>query len=180
MVDTEVWRPVVGYEGLYDVSNKGRVLSKARVVEHSGHPRRVQEKVLKASPDSAGYPVVTLSVHGETNKVRVHVIEMAAFFGPCPQGQRVLHWDDNPGNNAITNLRYGTQLENLLDCVRNGHHASTRKTRCSNGHEFTAANTRIFTPKNGRPRRVCVKCKQKHTAATALRRKQERRLKRAA
>ena len=70
-----------------------------------------------------------------------------AFIGPRPEGQGVRHLDDNKRNNALTNLVYGTGVENQADSIRNGTNACIRKTHCKYGHEYTPENT--FWIKNG-------------------------------
>lgn len=50
----------------------------------------------------------------------VHRLVAAAFLGPCPAGQEVMHKDDNPGNARLDNLSYGTHLENVRDAVAKG------------------------------------------------------------
>lgn len=116
----ELWLPVVGYEGLYEVSSFGRVLSVERTINRAGHAYRVRERILKAGPNKFGYPQVTLSKDGNTQPGQlVHWLVMQAFTGPVPEGKEVLHWDDNPSNNHLSNLRYGTRQENVDDKVRN-------------------------------------------------------------
>ena len=45
---------------------------------------------------------------------------LEAFVGPCPDGMECCHYDDNPYNNILSNLRWGTDQDNALDKVRNG------------------------------------------------------------
>lgn len=73
---------------------------------------------------SGKYPAVTLrDSSGQGRSHRVHVLVALAFLGPCPQGMEVLHWDDDPMNKKLSNLRYGTRGDNLRDAVRNGRKA---------------------------------------------------------
>src|SRR5690606_11217835 len=87
---------------------------------------------------------------------RVHRLVMEAFVGPLPEGMEVRHLDDDPDNNALSNLVYGTRSENLEDRVRLGTHHHARKTHCTHGHPFSPENTYI-TP---RKTRVCRTCKR--------------------
>lgn len=104
----ERWLDVVGYEGLYRVSDLGRV---------SG-PRR---RVLAAPPNRRGYPQVGLYKAGQRRRtVFVHQLVAAAFIGPRPEGQECLHRDGDSGNPVLSNLRYGTHSDNLLDAVAHG------------------------------------------------------------
>lgn len=128
----EEWRGVVGHPG-YEVSNFGRVRSLDRVKEYERRDhysgaiirvrRRHKGKVLAPGTVKSGHQLVVL--HGES--VCVHVLALEAFVGPCPLGMECCHWDDDPANNRIDNLRWGTRADNLADYVRNrGHHQNRR------------------------------------------------------
>lgn len=67
-----------------------------------------------------GYPIVRITIDGKPTDHRLHRLILEAFRGPCPVGMEGLHWDDNPLNNCISNLRWGTHLENIQDSKRNG------------------------------------------------------------
>lgn len=102
----EQWRPVPGFPG-YLVSNLGRV--------YSGH----SDRCLRPQPSGRGHLRVALRRGGETHMRLVHRLVLKAFVGPCPDGQEALHEDDDPTNNRLGNLRWGTRSENRLDAVRN-------------------------------------------------------------
>lgn len=108
----EYWRPVVGFIG-YHVSNHGRVCSVDRVV----NGKKCHGRVLRSGVNSSGHYYVFL---GRGNRKQVHVLVLESFVGPCPTGHEGLHFDDNPDNNVLTNLRWGTRSDNLHDAVRNG------------------------------------------------------------
>lgn len=119
----EEWRQIQGFEGLYDVSNLGRVKSVERRCAHQGHTRRVPERVLKVTNDPRGYAVVTLSLDSKNNTRRVHILVARAFLGAAPDGMEVNHRDNNRGNSCIDNLFYGTHLENMDQRQRDGRTA---------------------------------------------------------
>lgn len=119
---------MVGFEGSYEVSNLGRVRSLDRVKEckHWDHyngriikeMRRFRGQVLRPGPQSpSGHLSVAI---GKGNSRLVHALVLEAFVGPCPDGRECCHADDNPSNNRLDNLRWGTRSDNLLDAVRNG------------------------------------------------------------
>lgn len=154
------WRDVVGYPG-YQVSDDGQARSTSRLIVRSdGQRQRCFGKVLSARIDASGYCKVSLYRDGERGGSRrkhsLHVLILEAFVGPRPAGMKALHYDDDPQNNALSNLRWGTQSENTFDKVRNGNHPMARRTHCKHGHEYTEANTYRY-PKTGyRACRTCI------------------------
>lgn len=115
---TEVWRSVVGYEGLYEVSDMGRIRSLDRPIRCGA---------LLATPvdvKGSGYRFVSLSKAGHVRKVNVHILVLEAFVGtkPTPKHQ-CLHDDGDRTNPRLKNLAWGTQSQNMQDKVRHGTHA---------------------------------------------------------
>ena len=156
----ERWKPVNGYEGIYEVSSHGRVRSVDRTVTRSdGRVHRHKGKLLR-TPLSAGggYPFVQLSNHGKTQVRTVHSLVAGAFIGTRPEGTEVCHNDGNPTNNHLDNLRYGTPSENELDKLRHGTHTNAAKTHCPRGHELFAENIPPSLAKRGY--RECLACKR--------------------
>lgn len=70
-------------------------------------------RALKQTPDAQGYLRVALLRDGRQFIEYVHNIMLEAFYGPCPLGLERLHADDNPANNWLGNLSYGTHAENM-------------------------------------------------------------------
>lgn len=115
------WRPVVGYEGTYEVSSAGEVRSTDReVVFSDGRVRRYKGQPRAIHTTAAGYPRVTLKKNGAWVRLPVHFLVAFAFLGPRPEGLQILHSDGDPSNNHYTNLRYGTAKENSHDSVKHG------------------------------------------------------------
>ena len=124
----EKWLPVVGFEGKYSVSDQGRVRSESRYVRClSGSPknpvesrRLLRQRILKVTM-SSGYPKVALgkSAKGEDRGRRVHTLVAEAFIGPRPDGHYVRHLNDDPCDNWLENLAYGTPEQNQQDRYRN-------------------------------------------------------------
>ena len=84
----EEWRDVVGYEGLYMVSNWGNVmtlLKKTKTISSVRH--------MSPSPDKDGYLLVNLWKDGRKTSLKVHRLVCAAFIGECPRGYQVNHKD---------------------------------------------------------------------------------------
>ena len=162
-METEEWRSVRGYEGLYEVSNQGRVKSLSRRVEFEvrGRPRHftTKDRILKSSSNPKYAGVILCNEDGKTGKL-VHRLVAEAFI-PNPEDLPfVLHWDDNPRNNCVENLRWGTHSENMHDSIRNGTHHEARKTHCKRGHEFTEENTRWGKNTSGGMGRWCKECQR--------------------
>lgn len=113
--ESEEWRPVVGFEGLYEVSNAGRVKSLARLRKgRGGHPTAVRERILKPSIATNGYPFLILSKHGRPHNKNVHRLVAQAFcYGKSEEFNQVNHKDGNKQNNTASNLEWVTGGENL-------------------------------------------------------------------
>lgn len=113
---TERWLPVPGYEGFYDVSNRGRVQS----IRHMTAAGWRGGKILKPFLDSDGYYRVNLSRYGEVKGlVPVHGLVLRAFAGPAESGQQGRHGPGGKQDNRWPeNLCWGTPLENSGDKYR--------------------------------------------------------------
>jgi hypothetical protein len=77
--------------------------------------------------------------------------------GPRPEGLEGCHWNDDPTDNRVDNLRWGTRSANVLDSVRNGTHHMARRTHCPQGHAYTPENTYLYPPDG---RRACRECRR--------------------
>lgn len=119
---TESWRPVSGYEGLYEVSDRGNVRSLDRVVPNGQSKISLKGKMLRPGIRNGKYKVVALSKNGRPRMFDVHVLVLTEFCGPRPKvdGQRVeaRHLDGDSTNNCISNLAWGTAKENSEDKIR--------------------------------------------------------------
>lgn len=154
----EKWAPVPDYEGLYEVSDRGRVRSLDRIVPDSlGRDRALKGRVLTPLKGSKGRHLkVALSDGGKVRQHYIHRLVLEAFVGPCPEGAEACHYDDDPANNALENLRWASSSENRQDSVRNGRHHMARRTHCPHGHPFDEENTKLVASRPGR--RICRTC----------------------
>lgn len=110
------WKDVVGYEGLYRVSSKGKVRSLDRtVIDARGHKRTFLGQPMKLVEDKDGYLLVSLCKNGKSKLSKVHRLVLEAFVGPCPPGLICRHEDDNPKNNNVSNLSWATHKTNQAD-----------------------------------------------------------------
>lgn len=127
-MEHEIWKDVVGFEGLYMVSNLGRVKGLERDVVSPTGFRRVKERMMQQHLAVAGgevpgrYPHLFVSL-SKGNKARprfVHRLVLEAFAGPRPDGYVCCHNDGNGYNNRLDNLRWGTPKENTADSIKHG------------------------------------------------------------
>lgn len=124
----ETWKDIKGYEGLYQVSDLGRVKSLDVIRTDSiGRKKSYKGQILKQTTKK-GYKCKTigLSKNGKKTTLKVHKLVMQAFVGE-PNGLEVCHTDGNEGNNELSNLRYGTKSENQIDMYRYGSKSSAGK-----------------------------------------------------
>lgn len=118
----EEWRAVRGYEGSYEVSNRGKVRSVTRQVPYGRHPGMTYKgRQLKKFMNKNGYFAVKLAFAGATRTTYVHEIVLKAFVGERPattERGEIRHLDGDKTNNTLENLRYGTISENAQDRIR--------------------------------------------------------------
>lgn len=112
----EVWKPVVGLEGLYEVSNIGTVRSLPRVAEAPrGRKRLIAGGMMKLHDRGGrrkGYISVVMCLHGKHKNALVHRLVASAFI-PNPESlPQVNHIDGNKANNAVQNLEWVTAKQN--------------------------------------------------------------------
>lgn len=109
-MQNETWKPVVGIEERYEVSDLGRV--------RSAKTKMILKTTKKGGKNNAKkYDGVTLSVNGKVYGRYVHRLVAAAFIGPCPIGEEVLHGPGGSDDNSLANIRYGTHAENQRQMI---------------------------------------------------------------
>lgn len=103
----EFWKPIPGFEGMYEVSNIGRVKSCKRMrISRSGSLALVKERMLKPRADKNGYLEVALCKDGKLHYFRCHRLVAMAFI-PNPNHLPVInHKDENVANNQVSNLEW--------------------------------------------------------------------------
>lgn len=120
----ERWKDVVGYEGLYQVSDRGRVKSLSRLLNNN---RQWQNRILKpAIRDKSGHFGVSLCKNGKGKTYCVHQLVLVAFVGFCPDNMEGCHNNGIKTDNRLSNLRYDTHSNNILDSVKHGTHVDSR------------------------------------------------------
>lgn len=117
----EVWKPIVGYEGKYLVSNLGNIKSQW-YIQHNEFPtprnqKIFREKILSIFDNGTGYKFVYLMKDGKRKKYYVHRLVAEHFLNKKEGANVVNHKDYNPNNNEVTNLEWCTQSENILHSI---------------------------------------------------------------
>lgn len=113
----EMWKDIKGYEGLYQVSNTGKIRSLGRTVEiidKNGRKvtRVYPSKILRYARDKRGYCRTSLTLNGKSTTLIVHRIVAQTFIPNLDNKPQVNHIDGNKENNNVKNLEWCTAKEN--------------------------------------------------------------------
>ena len=145
----EIWKPIVGYMDLYEVSNLGRV----RSIKNG--------KVLRGFVINRGYKSITLSNKKKKKAFLVHRL-VATAFCENPQGFEVVnHIDNNPLNNNASNLEWVTQKENVYHAARIGVFTIRKVVRTDGVTEVVYPSVRATAFDGFNPPSVCECCQGK-------------------
>lgn len=116
----EVWKDVAGYEGLYQVSNLGRVKNLKRKVPYAKGMRTIPERILQNHTNKYGYVYVRLYKDAKGKNIKLHRIVAQAFIENPENKRCVNHIDGNKENNRVENLEWVTHSENMQHASDNG------------------------------------------------------------
>lgn len=130
----EEWRPVVGYEGLYEVSSYGRVRS---LDKYDSMNRFLRGRILRLFTDGLGYLRAQLYSNSKRKSFLVHRLVAEAFIPNPDNLPQVNHIDENPSNDNVDNLEwcdgkynvnYGTRIDRIRDIrLKNGTYTGLSK-----------------------------------------------------
>lgn len=158
--DTEEWRSVPDFDGLYEVSSLGRVRSLTRIEIYmragdSVQSVRRRKGALKSQRlDKDGYPVVNLCRDGKQTTLKVHALVCLAFHGPRPEGHEAAHGNGVRTDNRKGNLRWALQADNIED--RDRHGTTARGERINKAKLSDAAIADIRRRRAGGERVVAI------------------------
>lgn len=123
----EIWKDIVGYEGLYQVSNYGNV---KRVGSFRGVNKKYLDNHLLTPMDNGkGYLRIKLTKNNKSKRVMLHRIIAEAFIHNVFNKPFVNHIDHNTRNNSISNLEWCTQSENCKHSVKHGRWTQGKKLK---------------------------------------------------
>ena len=130
----EEWRPIEGYEGLYEVSNTGRVRS---LDKYDSMNRFLRGRILRLFTDGLGYLRAQLYSNSKRKSFLVHRLVAQAFIPNPDNLPQVNHRDENPSNDNVDNLEwcdgkynvnYGTRIDRIRDIrLKNGTYTGLSK-----------------------------------------------------
>lgn len=128
-IANEIWKPIIGYENTYSVSNYGRVRRETKKVINSiGKTRVIKGRVLKNKINRNNYCYVALSLNGEVKWFFNHTLVAKAFIDNPNNYPVVNHIDENPRNNFVDNLEWTTYSGNAkhsIDKIYKSHENET-------------------------------------------------------
>lgn len=115
-MENEIWKDVPSYEGLYQVSNYGRVKSLSR----KAYNHFTKERIMTQVTTKKGYKQVRLHNGKKSQGFRVHRLVANTFISNSDNKPQVNHIDGNKQNNCVDNLEWVTPKQNMRHAVDNG------------------------------------------------------------
>lgn len=134
-IKCEIWNDIPGYEGLYEVSNMGRVKSVSHEINITWNGKTVikpiKEKIIALRKQNGGYLIANLSVGGKRKECTVHRLVAKAFISNPNNLEEVNHIDGNKENNSVENLEWCNRSDNLKHRARVlGQRGNAKKIKC--------------------------------------------------
>lgn len=159
----EEWLDVLGWEGSYQISDRGSLRSlPRRIIRSNGTPQTFRGRILSPAPSHGGYLGYVLKIQGHFKRLYIHQMMLEAFVGPRPSGMQARHLDGDNQHNHLANLAWGTKLENEHDKLLHGtDQKSIAGTICKRGHLLRAPNRLVKKP--GASQGQCRACSNAHS-----------------
>lgn len=151
-LSNEIWKDIAGYEGLYQISNLGRVKSLPKIKGRA----MTETRVLKNQIGGTGYWAIVLSKNGKKKQHRIHRLIATAFIKNNDNKPFINHIDGNKLNCSIENLEWCTARENTMHALENGlrKYIETPKGENVENAKLKQADVdyirKVFVPRNKR------------------------------
>ncbi len=141
-----MWKPVKGFQNLYEISSDGFVRGKARVVKTCKNvSRKVKSKILKSRLNNCGYEEVRLSKNGKTKTKFIHRLIAENFIDNPDNKKEVNHKNGIKTDNSIENLEWATHQENMKHASITGLLKKSCKKAVTNLKSYTTTTVPTFT-----------------------------------
>ncbi len=118
----EIFKSICDYEGLYEISNFGRVKSLKRIISYSNrdYTKEIEEKIKTQKLNNSGYKIIILSKNGKKKTLLIHRLVAITFLLNPKEKKEVNHLDKNKTNNLSNNLEWSTRKENMIHAYKTG------------------------------------------------------------
>ena len=140
----EVWKDIKGYEGMYQVSNLGRVRSLNRIITNKNKKYEIKGKIISNSTSKLGYKKVTLQSNGERKTFQVHRLVAQTFINNPNDKPQVNHIDGDKANNQVHNLEWVTSSENITHAFAIGLKQITEEIKEKMSESTKGANHPMY------------------------------------
>lgn len=158
MIEPEQWRAIAGYEGSYEISDHGNVRSLPR---KGGDGKNYKGRVLKPSTTARSrIRQIILFKDGERYSSTIHKLVLHTFVGEPKPGEEAIHNDGDAANNHVSNLQWGTSVDNAQAIIARGNNIHRRKERCPRGHLLELPNLTAYSIRQNW--RSCLSCSKAH------------------
>ena len=112
-MEKEIWRPIKGYEGLYEVSNLGRIRSLDRITNYANGEKHLWKgRIMKPAKNKNGYLICDLHKNSKRKTFNVHRLVAQAFIKNPDNLPVINHKDEDKTNNCVDNLEWCTYSYN--------------------------------------------------------------------
>lgn len=134
----EKWKPIIGYEGYYDVSNLGRIRSLTRQcgLTPRGYKRTIKGQILHPTDNGHGYLIVSLKRNGSRKNIYLHRAVASAFIDNTYHLSIVNHKDFNTKNNQVDNLEWCSQKQNIVYSAERMKHCKSKSKPTNTGYKY--------------------------------------------
>ena len=140
----EIWKDIENYEGLYQVSNLGRVKSLPRKrITPTGWPYLSKEKILTPKLRKDGYLEISLYTKGKSKSYFIHRLVAQAFIPNTESKPQVNHIDGDKTNNQVNNLEWATREENMQHAFKTGLIDSSKISEARTG-KYSGKNHPLY------------------------------------